>query len=138
MGHVITDRCVGCGVCLAMCPVGAVSGEKTEFHAVNRLLCIDCGTCGRVCSEGAVDDETGRVVAKVKRSLWEKPVVDTNACYACENCVAACPVGALAMVDEMLDLTTNYAVLSEPKRCVSCGWCVSSCQFDAISMKGAA
>lgn len=138
MGHVITDRCVGCGVCLAMCPVGAVSGEKNGLHLVSRQLCIDCGTCGRVCTKGAVEDESGRVVERVKRSLWKKPVIDMVACYACENCVAACPVGALGMADEALDLTRNYAVLAEAKRCVSCRWCVTACQFDAISMEGAA
>jgi len=69
-----------------------------------------------------------------KIGLAEKPVINVEHCSACENCVAVCPAYALAMADEKLPLTMNRAVLAQPNKCVSCGWCKDNCLFDAIIM----
>lgn len=136
MSYAITDRCIGCTRCKTICPVGAVSGEKKALHAIDENLCIRCGACGRICPKSCVHDDAGCGIARQKRALWPKPVIDISLCYACENCVDACPANALAMADPQLPLYDNYAVLEIPGACVSCGWCVSNCMFDAIAMEG--
>lgn len=135
MAHQIVPGCIGCGACKRSCPTAAISGEMKELHIINPVLCIDCGTCGRVCPKEAVRTEQNVVVRRLKKAEWIKPSVNTEKCYACENCVAVCPVCALSMKDDRLPLTENYAVLAYPEKCISCGWCFDNCQFDAITME---
>lgn len=135
MSYSISSQCIGCGACVRVCPTGAISGEKKEHHVIDPALCIECGACGRICPKSCVLDDRGDTVEKVKKSEWLKPVIHADKCYACENCVQACPAGALAMLDEKLPLHENRAVLTFPEKCVSCGWCVTNCLFDAITME---
>lgn len=135
MAYNIIDSCIGCTACAGICPVGAISGMKKEIHKIDTALCIQCGACGRVCPKGAVLDSLNKPVDRLKKNLWLKPVISVEKCYACENCIAACPAQALSMKSEDLPLTENCAVLSSPEKCVSCGWCVDNCQFDAIRLE---
>ena len=54
LDFVITDDCIGCGLCAKNCPVGAVSGEKKEKHVIDTSKCIKCGTCIEKCKKGAI------------------------------------------------------------------------------------
>lgn len=135
MAHKITQDCIGCGACKRVCPTRAITGEAKLLHIIDKTLCIDCGACGRVCPKKAVENEQGVIVERLKKSQWLKPKIDISKCYACENCVAACPTGALTMKREDLPLEDNYAILAFSDKCVSCNWCLDNCQFDAISME---
>ena len=135
MAFFIIETCIGCRACKKVCPAGAVTGELKSLHKIDPDLCIECGACGRVCPKTAVLDDQGIPVPKQPQNSWKKPHILINQCYACENCVAACPADALAMKSETLPLTENHAVLVRPDLCVSCGWCFGNCQFDAIIME---
>jgi len=134
MSYSIIHSCTGCGACIKLCPVNAISGKKKEQHLINAALCIECGACGRICPAAAVLDDKEIIVQKMKKSEWPKPMINAEKCFACENCVGACPTHALAMADEKLPLAMNRAVLAQPDKCVSCGWCKDNCLFDAIIM----
>lgn len=45
-------RCVGCGQCVAICPVGA-SSLATETSIIDRSTCTGCGKCVDVCTNEA-------------------------------------------------------------------------------------
>jgi len=47
-----SDRCVGCGTCLDVCPACAISVE--DIAEVDPKRCIGCGSCVEQCPSGAV------------------------------------------------------------------------------------
>ncbi|HOC78379.1 MAG TPA: CoB--CoM heterodisulfide reductase iron-sulfur subunit A family protein [Methanofastidiosum sp.] len=62
------DVCSGCGVCIALCPYGALEaeittkeGKEVKRSKLNEALCQGCGTCSSACPSGAAtmrNDET--------------------------------------------------------------------------------
>ena len=53
--------------------------------------------------------------------------VDPEKCVACESCVGACPVEAIAMADGKAKVNSDT--------CVDCGACVATCPVEAISQE---
>ena len=131
----ITNDCIGCTACTKVCPTNAISGSRDLLHVINPDLCIECEACGRVCPTEAVLTDQGLKIKRVKKSEWLRPTIIIENCVACENCIEVCPTNALSIFDEYLPLTENHAVLSEPKKCISCHWCIRNCQYYAIKME---
>jgi heterodisulfide reductase subunit A len=46
-------RCVGCGLCVEICPYSAISLDENNIAVVNEALCKGCGTCVAACRSGA-------------------------------------------------------------------------------------
>jgi len=47
------DKCSGCGDCLVVCPVAAISIVAGSSH-INPDACIGCGLCQGVCTFDAI------------------------------------------------------------------------------------
>ncbi len=45
----ITDSCIGCHNCYAVCPVKAIQGEPGKKHIILQNKCIHCGQCVQSC-----------------------------------------------------------------------------------------
>ncbi len=50
------DKCIGCGTCAGVCPVGAISLDTGKAF-INKDICISCGACASVCPVEAIDAE---------------------------------------------------------------------------------
>ena len=56
MAYKITDKCIKCGACESMCPVGAIS-FKGDKYVIDPKVCVSCGMCASVCPVGAPESE---------------------------------------------------------------------------------
>jgi heterodisulfide reductase subunit A len=54
ISHIDPDICVGCRVCIALCPYGAIEfDERHGISVVNEAVCKGCGSCAGYCPSGA-------------------------------------------------------------------------------------
>jgi NAD-dependent dihydropyrimidine dehydrogenase PreA subunit len=52
-------KCVGCGVCLLVCPHAVLSLTNGKIEIVNRDACMECGACARNCPVEALNVRSG-------------------------------------------------------------------------------
>ena len=54
-----TEKCVGCGQCLAVCPHEVFSLENSKAEIADLDACMECGACAKNCPAGALDVKPG-------------------------------------------------------------------------------
>jgi NAD-dependent dihydropyrimidine dehydrogenase PreA subunit len=52
--NVNKDTCIGCGACVGVCPVGALSMDSDGKSQCDEGTCIDCGACVSSCPVEAI------------------------------------------------------------------------------------
>jgi NAD-dependent dihydropyrimidine dehydrogenase PreA subunit len=53
-GYFITDACIGCGSCVAVCPQSCIIADAVPF-VIKQENCLHCGNCMTACPVGAVE-----------------------------------------------------------------------------------
>ena len=48
------NLCIGCGLCISICPYSAISKDENGIAKVNEVLCKGCGTCAASCPMRAI------------------------------------------------------------------------------------
>lgn len=86
--HIDEVTCTKCGVCVPVCPYGAIVWKKGQPAVVVDAACAGCGNCGAACKFGAVTmrhftDE--QILAQVRAVLAEDPQEKVFA-FACNWC----------------------------------------------------
>ncbi len=77
------------GLCIDMCPVGALTRMPNGTVILNKAVCIGCQACVGFCPIGAMR----------RASVSITPFK----CIACGKCVEACPEKALELVEAKLE-----------------------------------
>ena len=101
IAHVDTSRCLGCTLCLSVCPKGIISMVPQETEAVVmcsnkdkgadarkacKNACIGCKKCEKNCPQQAIT---------VTNNLAQ---IDYTKCVGCGICADGCPVDCLKKV----------------------------------------
>lgn len=53
MKYQVTDKCITCNTCVALCPTGAI-GKGSVYYEINQEICVKCGMCFKKCPAMAV------------------------------------------------------------------------------------
>ena len=67
-------KCVGCGMCLWVCPHAVLSLTNGKVEIMNRDACMECGACARNCPAEAlrVQSGVGCAIAVINSMLGRK------------------------------------------------------------------
>jgi len=52
-------KCIGCGMCLNVCPQAVLSLTNGTIEIANRDACMECGACARNCPVEALNVRAG-------------------------------------------------------------------------------
>jgi Pyruvate/2-oxoacid:ferredoxin oxidoreductase delta subunit len=63
------EDCVGCGKCLAPCPVDAIIGSEKFLHVVLTDECIGCGLCVAPCPMDCIEMIEENAVLELQQAL---------------------------------------------------------------------
>ena len=53
------EFCKECGICIAVCPKGALSFYNESVVTVDAEKCVACGTCVQICPDYALSFQEG-------------------------------------------------------------------------------
>lgn len=53
------DKCLGCGLCLTVCPQNVLALADKKATIINRDSCMECGACAKNCPVEAITVQVG-------------------------------------------------------------------------------
>ena len=101
--NVIKDKCIGCGVCVNVCPVSAISLNASNCAEINDV-CNLCGACITECSVQAI----------VKESLNINKIADLDV----KHLIDCHDIWVVAEIREGKIATCTFELLGEARRLV--------------------
>ena len=120
--------CVGCGLCVSVCPFEAIELNAVGVAEVDPARCVGCGKCTRECPRGVLklhDRLCPIVVACSNEDAGKDARKQCEvSCIGCGLCVKACPSDAASVENNLSRIDETY--------CLSCGQCLVKCPRGAI------
>jgi ferredoxin len=53
------EKCIGCGMCMLVCPQAVFHLDNGKIHIENRDYCMECGACAKNCPVDALSVQVG-------------------------------------------------------------------------------
>lgn len=72
VAEILPDQCIGCQICVAECPVGAIELNDQGVAEIDPEVCVGCGKCADVCPVGAVSFQKAKAKGRVGKEKKEK------------------------------------------------------------------
>lgn len=63
------EMCIGCGVCVAECPVGVITLQDSGKAFIDEQECIRCAKCHEICPEDAVRHDSEKIPLEIAANL---------------------------------------------------------------------
>ncbi|GAB6055662.1 4Fe-4S binding protein [Methanobacterium movens] len=144
------SKCLGCGICVDICPTNALrTGPllpiargilQGDLVAIDNNKCCLCGLCASACPFDAlkftIDGENSRNMDMYPK--WNhSSEIDEETCIYCGKCSTACPRDAIFMnrtLPDRKELVSGETEVNQDK-CIFCGMCEESCPADAINIE---
>lgn len=70
LATIVEPHCIGCTLCIQVCPVDAIVGRAKRMHTVIASLCTGCELCLPVCPVDCIDLVTDKVHQPPGDSVW--------------------------------------------------------------------
>jgi len=136
----LKEKCVGCQLCISVCPTKVLQPSFLEYGFTGMMLprmandigfCnYDCVKCSEVCPTGAIIPLTQeeKKTTQIGKVFFNKNlcIVETDG-TACGSCSEHCPTQAVYMVPYHDNLTIPE---TNPDICVGCGACEYACPVE--------
>lgn len=131
---VFSNLCNGCGECVTACgqEIITFSSRKRPRLDFNQQGCTFCGDCADVCEPGALqrstetDHQPLQILAAIDNNCMSK-----RGTY-CVRCIEECEHRAI--IAKPLP-RGRFDLWVEADLCTGCGFCVSGCPVDSISLE---
>ena len=78
--------CNQCGECIDICPIQAITRDKSGVVRISKSICVGCFMCVGFCSELAMQ--------------YHDDYIEPFKCITCGQCVKVCPTEALFVIQE--------------------------------------
>ena len=69
MPWVNEELCIGCGVCVTECPVGAITMQDSSGALIDEQECIRCAKCHEICPVDAVRHDSEKIPVEITANL---------------------------------------------------------------------
>lgn len=144
------ERCVGCGICVKVCPsqslklgpiVPIARGlVDMELISINNATCVLCGLCATACPFNSLFlTINGESINKLSNyPKWDIfSIIDEEKCIYCGRCNIVCPREAIIFerhLPESKNLVRGQISIDADK-CIYCRMCEEMCPSQAIFLE---
>ena len=143
-------NCVGCGICVDVCPTDSLRLGPTvpiargliemDLVSVNNDSCVFCGLCSVACPFDSLSLSIDGTDVKELNSYpnWNvESKVDDEDCIYCGRCYTVCPQDAIIFQRNLPSPADSVRgeIEINKEQCIYCSFCADVCPAEAITVK---